>query len=493
MPPIQYYGKLLKSDTNELVVQYPVLRVIVDKDGNWPRIMNRLKANNLKFDGGKVPSSSAADGSVRELIASLLPDHPEIDPNFSLPKPLGYNALMLQLEQLELVTPMPSGSRGRSGTDKSVSLSRAHRSKVQAHVRKVNKSDLVANPGHDGLEQAPSLEIPEGMNNDLNPHDLFHEPADNVFDSPDIQVPPSQEVSDGQAAAALGEHLQEALSEKQKLIEELNTERVKNSQLENQLVQANGGLLADQERLLRDLLTESMSTMTESLTRHISTEIGAAITARIDELRDDLGAIHTIKDTTETCLNKVVYTSEYLDEVMDSFNKTSDSLIIKVDSLNQAVSASKVSLDSLPQVRTQVSSISARLTEALKQLFPASPYSTHSHLPPTPNKTPLRKPPGPPVSKCYECGGPHLRRECPAKNDFCVRCLKVSDHKHWLCPAIQECCPICRDSGLGSAAYGHTKYVHDVSDWGRRDQICKILSKACFPSWFGNGKRKHEI
>lgn len=318
-------------------------------------------------------------------------------------------------------------------------------------------------------------------------------PADHVFESPDDQVSPSQEVFDGQAAAVLEEQLQEALSDKQKLVEELNAERVKNSQLENQLVQANGGLLGDQERLLRDLISENVSTMTESLTRHISTEIGAALAARIDELRDDLGAIHTIKDTTETCLNKVVDTSEYLDEVMDSFHKTSDSFNLKVDSLNQAVSASKVSLESLPPIRTQVSSISARLTEALKHLSPASPSTSRSHLPPTPDKTPLRKPPGPPTSKCYECGGSHLRRECPSKKDFCVRCLKVSEHKHWLCPTIQECCPICRDAGLGGAAYGHTKYVHDVSDWGRRDQICKILSKACFPSWFGNGKRKHEI
>ena len=115
--------------------------------------------------------------------------------------------------------------------------------------------------------------------------------------------------------------------------------------------------MGDQERLIRDLISDSMSNLTEALTRHISVELGATISARIDEIRDDLGAMHAIKNTTETCLAKVVDTSEYIDEVLDTFNKTSDSFKTKMDSLVTAVSASKASLESIPQVRTQVSSI----------------------------------------------------------------------------------------------------------------------------------------
>ena len=46
-------------------------------------------------------------------------------------------------------------------------------------------------------------------------------------------------VSDGRVAAILGEQLQEALDDKQKLADELQIERVKNAQLENQVALGN--------------------------------------------------------------------------------------------------------------------------------------------------------------------------------------------------------------------------------------------------------------
>ena len=132
---------------------------------------------------------------------------------------------------------------------------------------------------------------------------------------------------------------------------------------------ANGGFLGDQEGMIRAVLTDSMATLTDTLTRHISTEISAAISMRFDDLCDDLGAVRAIKDTTELCLTKVGTTAEDIDEVIETVTKTSADQGIKLDSITQAISSSKTSLDSIPQMRTQLSSISARLTEVLKVGF----------------------------------------------------------------------------------------------------------------------------
>ena len=104
---------------------------------------------------------------------------------------------------------------------------------------------------------------------------------------------------------------------------------------------------------------------------------------------------------------------------------------------------------------------------------PAAPARTQEQ---TPARIPRRNPPGPgPSGKCFDCGGSHHRRDCPTKRDFCVRygflfstlsvlltfrCLsKTGEHKHWQCPALQDCCHICSGNGLGEAAYGHTRYT----------------------------------
>ena len=84
---------------------------------------------------------------MSELISSLLIDHPDIDPEFSLPEPLSYSDLMQKLEALNLVSPIAgtsagtsSGSGSGSGTGSSTpskprkgqsSLSMAHQSKVR--------------------------------------------------------------------------------------------------------------------------------------------------------------------------------------------------------------------------------------------------------------------------------------------------------------------------------------------------------------------------
>ena len=166
MPSVQYYGKFCRKDTDEvthyltnsaqgfsyglvfcvcarakpffmfeqlsftqLVHEMPVVWVVCDQVGNWLRLKTRLGCNNLVFHGNKVPSTSAALGCVTEMIASLRAE--DIIPGFSLEKSMSYTALMLKLEKMGLVSPVPSTPKGKTkSSDKESSLTRTHRSQV---------------------------------------------------------------------------------------------------------------------------------------------------------------------------------------------------------------------------------------------------------------------------------------------------------------------------------------------------------------------------
>ena len=90
-----------------MVTEHPVLWVTCDANGNWVRITNKLRLNNLRFEGSKVPSPNAAAGAVSELIASLQCENLGVDPSFSLDKALSYSSLMKKLEGLGLIAPSP--------------------------------------------------------------------------------------------------------------------------------------------------------------------------------------------------------------------------------------------------------------------------------------------------------------------------------------------------------------------------------------------------
>ena len=98
-----------------------------DQNGNWVRIQNRLRMNNLKFHGNKVPSASAAHGSVSDMIQSLIPEG--VDPNFKLDRALSFTACMKKLEGLGLVQPPSSTKRSRT-SDSVGELAQAHRENV---------------------------------------------------------------------------------------------------------------------------------------------------------------------------------------------------------------------------------------------------------------------------------------------------------------------------------------------------------------------------
>ena len=111
---------------------------------------------------------------------------------------------------------------------------------IHAFVNKADKSDLAGNTSFDRVVplQTPDCdqENPEVGGHDGLLDPLVHEQSGgNGQPPPGDLIDPNISMSDGRVAAVLGEQLQEALDDKQKLADELQIERVRNSQLENQV------------------------------------------------------------------------------------------------------------------------------------------------------------------------------------------------------------------------------------------------------------------
>ena len=105
--------------------------VITDDNGHWVRIQNKLKINNLKFHGCKVPSARAAKGAVSDLIASLVPDG--VDPGFKLDGVLPFTTLVKKLEELGLVKPVSTSAKKAKPSEAVDELSRTHRDNVRIY------------------------------------------------------------------------------------------------------------------------------------------------------------------------------------------------------------------------------------------------------------------------------------------------------------------------------------------------------------------------
>ena len=113
----------------KLVVEFPVVWVICDQTGNWKRMQNKLKLNNLSGKHlNKVPANStAAAESVREQIAALEADG--MAPGFTLEKAMSYTSLMTKLESLGLVEALPPVHK-KARVDKEPVMNNAHRENV---------------------------------------------------------------------------------------------------------------------------------------------------------------------------------------------------------------------------------------------------------------------------------------------------------------------------------------------------------------------------
>ena len=106
---------------------------------------------------------------------------------------------------------------------------------VQAFINRSDKSDLTVNPG---LDREAPLTVPDP---DHDTHDggdggsPDHEQDGGGARSYSGDLNDPNGVPDSHVTAVLGEQLQEALNDKQKLADELLLERDRNTQLENQV------------------------------------------------------------------------------------------------------------------------------------------------------------------------------------------------------------------------------------------------------------------
>ena len=107
-----------------------------------------------------------------------------------------------------------------------------------------------------------------------------------------------------------------------------------------------------------------MGTMTNDLLSKIGTEVCVVVDQKLDEFRIN-GATSSETDTTEMCLSKLSDNADYLKEVVDAVDGMVGH-VAKIDTLDNEIADIKKSIGVLPLIRTQLSSITALLSEALK-------------------------------------------------------------------------------------------------------------------------------
>ena len=106
-----------------------------------------------------------------------------------------------------------------------------------------------------------------------------------------------------------------------------------------------------------------MGTMTNDLLSNIGTEVCALVDQKLDEFRIN-GATSGV-DTSEMCLSKLNDNADYLKEVVEAVDGNVTQLA-KIDTLESGIADIKKTIGVLPLIRTQLSSITALLSEALK-------------------------------------------------------------------------------------------------------------------------------
>lgn len=104
--------------------------------------------------------------------------------------------------------------------------------------------------------------------------------------------------------------------------------------------------------------------MREEIAIHVSTEIRAAISLQNDRIMDLLSAIPAVKTTSELSINKLDDVYAYLGEVVESVNVSVADTTSKLETVSKDIA--KANQESVSQTRSQLSSISALLTESLK-------------------------------------------------------------------------------------------------------------------------------
>ena len=127
----------------------------------------------------------------------------------------------------------------------------------------------------------------------------------------------------------------------------------------------NSALMADLKADVSNLLANTMKGLKEDIAIHVSNEIRAAISVQNDRTMELLGAIPAVKSTSEFCITKLDDIYDYLGEIAESVNNISvEDPSGKLEAVSKDII--KANQEAVAQTRSQLSSISALLTESLK-------------------------------------------------------------------------------------------------------------------------------
>ena len=118
--------------------------------------------------------------------------------------------------------------------------------------------------------------------------------------------------------------------------------------------------------VLGTIVDTAMSKLKEDLFYQVNKEVRAAVALQSDQLMSNVGVIPAIKSTDEDCLTNITSNGQYLGEVVDTINHTSQNINKKLDSMSTAIN---LDLETFTQMKNSLSSNTMLLTEVLKVPF----------------------------------------------------------------------------------------------------------------------------
>ena len=128
----------------------------------------------------------------------------------------------------------------------------------------------------------------------------------------------------------------------------------------------NGNLINDINDTISVAFSDSMDRVRDDIVSKVRVEVRAEMARQTDELMAHIGVITAIKSTVELCHTKVSNNSDFLGEIVEAVEVGSTELKSMIEALARDLSTASSNHEAITHARTQLSSISALLTETLK-------------------------------------------------------------------------------------------------------------------------------
>jgi len=483
----EYLGCLVRSDTKELVPEYPIIWVQADQNGGWKRLKIKFDLNNLIFDGSLVPGSvSATKDSVRDLVSTCRNHGIEVAKPPT--KAISYTTLVKTLESLGLVAGDPEHDvhdvpgNGPSDLD-DAALHKEHRDSVSDYVANQARYEVTTPVTRDALAEALQTEI------DIHNPDFIIDHTEIVGPAPPTEnedLPSDEHVHDpapptdvgGDDVAIMKSELASAHNTIANLNGELARLRAKCLALENQASSDRGQLAAQLGSSVGQAISAGFQTLELSFANKVAVEMRAELHRQTNEIMEEVSVLKGMKSVTDMSHNTLTNIDGAMSEVAKAIGSSKAQMLSLHKKIDSNLSSPN-NPDVLSQIRTTLSANTTLLNEVLKnKSFPVTGPASSASGPLTPNQTPQKQ------IRCLECGSfDHSMAQCPERLNFCARCLS-NRHRVYQCPHMKDICTICKDASRGDLAHGHLSKVHQETDREKREHITRYISSICFPDWF---------